>query len=855
MLKKIRKLSNKQRVFSGQKLKEIAFPLGGIGTGTISLGGRGEFKDWEIFNRPGKGVNLPYTFFSLWAKQQGGKAVARVLERQYLPPFNGESGLPVASAPGLPRFREVYFIGSYPFAKLIFLDNDVPVEVSLNAFNPFIPLDSDSSGLPVAILHYQLKNKTQKKVKATVVGSLFNPIGYDGDISISNNGCHPNLGKNINRLVTQEDACGILMSSSKYSQNHPLFGSMAIVSNWNGEITYVTRWRIGDWWDHIHRFWEDLSADGKLSNCNDQEPTDDGRSDIASLGLCGTLAPGELLNFTFIIAWHFPNRTNYWDKEDAVKGKILGNYYTTKFTDAWDAAIFTIKNLDRLEEGTKLFHKTLFSSTLPPYVLDAASSQLSTLRTQTCIRLPDGSFHGFEGCLDKRGCCPMNCTHVWNYEQALAFLFPELERSMRRTDFLINVRADGKMDFRTKLPLGITRFEFDPAADGQMGTIMRLYRDWKFSGDYEFLKELWPKAVLALEYAWKRWDKDCDGVMEDWQHNTYDIEFLGPNTMIGTLYLGALRAAEKMARALGDNTKADQYHKLFEKGCKKYDRLTWNGEYYIQKYDPVKAPKYQYGTGCLSDQLLGEWLGRVLGIGPFLPLAHIKKALGSIFHYNWRNSFSSHANPQRAFVSGEEKGLLLCSWPKGRRPALPFVYSDEVWTGVEYQVASHLIYEGMVDEGLVIVKGVRKRYDGERRNPWDECECGHHYVRAMSSWALILALSGYDYSAIEKSIVFAPKMNQKNFSVFWSAGSGWGSYQQRRKKNIQTMTLRVLWGKVQIERFGFQFANRQCRKISTTVDSKKVYAKLEQDKIFWAAFGEPIELKAGQTLTIKASCS
>src|SRR5205807_3167307 len=358
-------------------------------------------------------------------------------------------------------------------------------------------------------------------------------------------------------------------------------------------------------------------------------------------------------------------------------------------------------------------------------------------------------------------------------EMALAHLFPELERTMRETDFGHNTLDDGRMPFRTLLPLqeGVFWGGWGTAlvaADGQMGCVMKLYREWKLSGDGEFLRRLWPDAKRALAFAWEKrppgddpadrgWDEDMDGVMEGKQHNTYDIEFYGPNTMMGTLYLGALAAAERMARAVGDARAADMYREIFDSGRAKLDRELWGQGFYVQRVPDPKSIhveeiehreswyasavgeggiKYQYGDGCLSDQLLGQWFAEVVGLGHLLPAEHVRETLRSIYRHNFKHNFFDHPNTQRIYALNDEKGLLLCSWPNGNRPALPFVYSDEVWTGIEYQVAAHLIYEGMVSEGLAIAKAVRDRYDGQRRNPWNEVECGNHYARALSSWSL-----------------------------------------------------------------------------------------------------------------------
>ena len=289
------------------------------------------------------------------------------------------------------------------------------------------------------------------------------------------------------------------------------------------------------------------------------KPSADGKIGLLHAGAECAAGPGRVDNLTFVLAWYFPVRENYWhDDDEQMKGKKLTNYYGTRFKSAWEVASHTAGRLPELESKTRSFTETLFSSSLPAYVLEAVSSQASIMRTNTCMLLEGKQFFGFEGCADSEHNGWMTCSHVWNYEQAVAFLFPELERSMRDTEFLHEMRSDDSMAFRTMVPLDIKQWDFRPAADGQMGCIMKLYREWQLSGDDAFLKKMWPDAKRALEFAWKFWDADKDGVMEGEQHNTYDIEFFGPNTMMTTLYLGALKAGELMASAVGDTRRSVQ---------------------------------------------------------------------------------------------------------------------------------------------------------------------------------------------------------------------------------------------------------------------------------------------------------
>ena len=811
------------RAFAEGTCGEVAFPLGGIGTGTVSLGGRGELRDWEIFNRPAKRRILPFSFVALWAKPAGDAQEMRILEGPPQPPFRGWNGFDRESAQGLPHFQKARFTGAYPMARVDFEDRALPVAVSLQAFNPFIPLNVDDSSLPVAILTYEVKNHSPKPVDISLAFSVLNPVGYDGKAYLEGSD-HPGFGQNL-ATVRQEQAgnvriAGLELTSEKYLPGDPRYGSMALLSTARS-YTARTRWESGAWWDFYQKWVDEFSADGQLHDSRPPQPSADGKSDYATLAPHARLSPGESTKVTFVLAWYFPVRENYWhEKDEQLKGRRLKNYYGTRFASAWEVARHTAERLPELESKTRSFGETFRSSTLPPYVLDAVSSQASILRSNTCMLLEGKQFFGFEGCGDDQHNGWMNCSHVWNYEQALAFLYPELERSMRSTDFLHEMRSDDSMAFRAMVPLGVKQWDFRPAADGQMGCIMKLYREWQISGDDGFLKQMWPAAKRALEFAWKHWDADKDGVMEGEQHNTYDIEFFGANPMMTTLYLGALKAGEIMALAVGDTSAAESYREVREKGVKNIEAL-WNGEFYIQKVTPVAEIlpmepydnkdwkervvrdgqlKYQFGEGCLSDQMLGQWFADVVGLDIGLKAERVRKTLQSIYRNNFRHDFWTHGNTQRIYAINDEKGLLLCSWPNGGRPALPFVYSDEVWTGIEYQVAAHLIYRGLSEEGLAMVKAVSERYDGVRRNPWNQIEWGNHYSRAMASYSVLLALSGFRYSAVEKKVTFQPRWNGEHFQCFFAAGSAWGLYRQKRQARALSARLECRHGELVLRR-------------------------------------------------------
>ena len=791
-------------------LARIALPLGGIGTGTVSLGGRGDLRDWEVMNRPAKGF-VPGSrfggrpFFALYAKPVGGEAVARALEGPVeLDEYEGASGS-VASNHGLPRFSRCSFAVAYPFGQVMLADSDVPVEVRLEAFNPLIPGDADVSGIPIVVLRYVLKNRTDKPVVASVCGSMPNFIGMDG----TEGECR----KNRNRFREGKGFRGILMDSQGVDRRAPQWGTMGLATTARGGVSYRTAWLKAGWGTSTLDFWDDFSGDGRL----EQRRLEGEEMPMASLAVQARLAPGATKEVTFLLSWHFPNRVTWTPGGECCEEDVIGNYYTTQYRDAWDVLGKSVPQLGRLEKKSVQFVDAFCGSDLPEVVKEAALFNLSTLRSQTCFRTPDGRFYGWEGCQDQVGCCHGSCTHVWNYEQATAFLFGDLARSMREVEFLEATREDGMMSFRVNLPIGKAQEFGKAAADGQMGCIMKVYRDWQLSGDDGMLEELLPKVKKAVEFCWIKggWDADRDGVMEGCQHNTMDVEYFGPNPQMGIWYLGALRAAEEMCRHAGDEDFADSCRELFERGRRWIDANLFNGEYYEHEVRPPKRaadvadclkvgmgaakltnPDYQLGPGCLVDQLIGQLLAHVCGLGYLVEPANVRRTLRSILKYNLRKNLRGHFNCMRSYALGNEAALLMASYPQ-ERPENPFPYFTEVMTGFEYTAAIGMLYEGQIDSGLRCMQNVRDRYDGRRRSPFDEAECGHHYARAMITWAAHLALTGFHYSGVEKRMTFAAREG----CFFWSNGYAWGTCKIGKEKEGMRVELSVLFGELVLSEF------------------------------------------------------
>jgi uncharacterized protein (DUF608 family) len=774
------------KTYRGRQLDRLAMPIGGIGTGTVSLGGRGDLRDWEIVNRPAKGFSPRQAFFAIRAAGDGTAPVARCLEGPLTSGYEGWSGAPVPHA-GLPRFTGASFHAAYPLAQVALSEEGLPFDVRIEAWNPLIPTDADRSGLPAAMMRFVVRNTTDASLEVSVAGVLENFVGRDGTKGES-------VG-NVNDLVEAGALSGVLLRSDGVSVEAEQWGSMALATSVVDGSTISRRrdWTHTSWSGPLLDFWDDFLEDGDLG---DREPSGE-ITPIASVCHRRTIAPGEEAVFAFQVTWHFPNRQN-WERgltsADAVPQQTVGNWYTTQYEDAWDAATTIPAQADDLEEATVDFVSAFCATPLPEVVREAALFNLSTLRSQTVFRTPDGKMFGWEGIQDHVGSCHGSCTHVWNYEQATAYLFGSLARSMREVEFLHATDETGLMSFRANLPLEYATTWNLAAADGQMGCIMKLYREWKLNGDDEWLRTIWPHARRALEFCWipGGWDADRDGVMEGCQHNTMDVEYYGPNPQMQYWYLGALRAGEELAKHLGEDDFAATLRDLFERGSEWTSANLFNGEYYEHEIRPpageiaaglrhhsmgasnLEDPELQLGAGCLVDQLVGQYMAEVTGLGRLGPEDETRTALASIKRHNFMTSMAGHFNHMRSYALGpDEAATLMCSYPRGERPVRPFPYFTEVMTGFEYTLAVHMLYEGMVEDGLELIQAIRDRYDGERRSPFNEAECGHHYARAMASWAAVLALTGFDYQASTGAMAIG--LVDGNSPTFWSTGDAWGT--------------------------------------------------------------------------------
>lgn len=809
--------------YTGEYTSRIAFPIGGLGTGMFCVEGSGAISNMNIRHKT-EMLNEPTMFAGLYLKGVDNGSI--VVEGQV--PDWKKFGQPQSTKGyggtwGLPRFKDYDFEVKFPFAKLRMSDDELKMDVTMKVWNPFIPTDENNSGLPVAGFEYTFKNKYAKEVEAIF---SYNSKNF---VDIRNGGASIRPIEN-----------GFIISQ-KGTETQPFHQADFAIFTDEPETKVNYCWFRGWSFDSFTMCWNEMSS-GVIK----ENPANMADAPGASLYVPFRLQPGESKTIRLYMAWYVPfslvreglepiddvdvpivpvvnergEPAGYIDTSIQLSDKYRP-WYSSRFANIEEVADYWMKNYNTLKEKTELFTDAFYATTLPAEVVEAVAANLTILKSPTIFRQYDGRMWNWEGCGNEYGSCYGSCTHVWNYAQAIPHLFPKMERTLRETEFFVSQAKNGHQAFRSALPIRPIRHNFHAAADGQLGGIMKVYRDWHIYGNDEWLKLIYSYVQNSLDYCINTWDPKRKGVIEEPHHNTYDIEFWGPSGMINSYYTGALQAFV----AMGEHLEKDmtEYRELLDKSIDYMENQLYDGEYFIQNIrwkelqasDPTKVqsvnsnyskegldllekegPKYQYGKGCLSDGVVGAWLSLVCGLDEAIDRKKILSHLLSVHKYNLKRNLRKHVNPQRStFALGDEGGLLLCSWPKGGKLQLPFVYSNEVWTGIEYQVASHLMFEGEVEKGLDIVRTCRDRYDGRVRNPFNEYECGAWYARAMSSYAMLQALTGIQYDAVDSTLYIDSRIGD-DFTSFLSTETGFGNVGLKDGKPF----IEVKYGKIDVKK-------------------------------------------------------
>ena len=773
-------------VYRGKELEKIGMPIGGLCAGQLYLGGDGKLWHWDIFNQPRRTDGSTY---------QNPLVPASPIEQGFALEVTVEGKkqvLPLTQA----GFADISFCGEYPLANVEYRDTKLPVTVSLEAFSPFVPLNTDDSSLPATVLRYTVKNTGSARVKVRLAGWLENAVCHfstPGDAAKRRNRVQREKGVLLIQSDVENGPAEVTLKPELMSEadlKQPLdMGTMALA---------LLEPQSSD------RAAAAVGAGSFPDAAFAAEPADQaaqpaGHKLVGAIVRAMSLEAGQEATATFLVTWHFPYLDmQKWKIERMDTLKDNGRYYATKFPSAAAVAGHVAFNFAALHAQTRLWHDTWYDSTLPYWFLDRTMLTTACLATATAHRFATGRFWGWEGV----GCCEGTCTHVWHYAHAMARLFPDLERDLRkRTDF----------DTAMEKPSGAIRHRgegFGLAVDGQAGCILRAYREHQMTPDGVWLKDLWPNIKLAMQCLIKM-DRG-DGLLDGHQHNTLDAGWYGQIAWLSGLYLASLRAAAEMAADMGDDAFGTECRKIADTGRESIKRL-FDQEYFINLLDPKYPDAVNSGTGCEIDQVFGQSWAYQVGLERVIPQKETRLALQALWRYNFTPDCGAYREIYKGgrwFALAGEAGMLMCTFPrkdwsfeksggKGNTDGVRNLL-NEVMNGFEYQVAGHMIWEGMVQQGLAVTRAVHDRHHPSKRNPWNEVECGDHYSRSMASYGVFIAACGFEYHGPKQHIGFAPKLTPENFKCAFISAEGWGSFSQKIAGGRQTASLALKWGSLRL---------------------------------------------------------
>lgn len=827
------------------ELRYIGMPAGGLHCGTVYLGGDGRLWLWEIYNDDREGID-PKTV--LW--NDGNKEIKlrcrdganyvepaiaankRVLEQGFAIKIN-DGDKTIIKELKEEDWDEIFFEATYPVATIKYIDKNLPVEIIVKAGALFIPLDADDSALPATIFSITVKNVTSKKINVSVAGWFEN--GANKITAKDEN------GSKQNEAIVKENYCAVFSSFKTNNvqtnvQRDAGTTCIAFIGT-NAQInTNAQPWAF-----------DDNFFNTKNENISENIPSE---KLAGSIAVAKNIEAGETTQFNYVLCWHFNHPLQKLDKLKEIKDNE-GYYYGKRFSNAVAVANYIANNFEILHQQTLLWQQTYYDSTLPHWFLERAFLNIGTIATANTYRFADNRFWGWEGV----NACEGTCTHVWQYAQTLARIFPSLERDTRqRTDLGIALQDDGGIIFRAE-------YETRPAIDGQAGTILRIYREHQMSADDTFLKTNWNKIKRATRFMLAQ-DKNSDGMTDTPMENTLDAVWEGEIAWIVGLCIAAAKAAQMMAEEMKDDAFANTCKDYVEKGCTNMADKLFSGEYFIHRPDAVQGRKKlgSYNT-CHIDQVYGQSWAWQVGLGTLWDKEKTLSALRSLWKYNFAPDVGPYIKTHtggRPYALEGEAGLVMNTNPHneqkpyGEDVTWQVGYFNECMSGFEHQVASHLMAEGMTDEALVITRAIHDRYYAAKRNPFNEIECSDHYARAMASYGTFITACGFEYHGPKGYIRFSPKWNKENFKAPFTVAEGWGSYTQIKTDNKRQHVFEIKYGSLLLNNISIDKLNAQkIKTVSVMQGVQKISNSFREDEEnIYLAFDKPVRINKNEKLEI-----
>ncbi|MEN8662710.1 MAG: GH116 family glycosyl-hydrolase [Lentimonas sp.] len=802
-------------VVKAGKVDYIGMPINGVGTGQIYLSGDGQLCYWNLTaqkrkknNPKGPGFMQPDV-----AKGLAGQGFAlQVNGKTYL--LNSQG------------FDEVTFTNQYPMALVDYTDAACPVDVQLEAYTPFIPLNRDESSYPVTVMRYTVTNSSSTDQEVGIAGWINNPWAGKGAIT--------SAYRHLKAIATVEcsgagkDGNGIALG---------IFGSET------PDFVDVNKATL----DAEDVFIEDNRATK-------------GKSGSASIGRKFTLKAGESKTVSFSVSWRLPvvkYGTGFGKKTSP------GRYhYATQWPSAAEASAQVASRETALYGTTKQWVDTWYDSSLPYWFLERTFIPINCMQTQTVQRvIPQGTKEDIYNMEEGVRCCPGNCTHVWNYAQGLARIFPEIERECRdRIEYGLGyTQSNGEISFRYNVR---GKRDRNDALDGTCGTIIRVLRESQMTTDYRFLASIWDRVKRSIDGVIEHWDPDEDGILAGAQHNTLDEPWHGKVHWLINVYHAALKASATMARQMKQPSVAQRYERIIAKGAPLMVKQLWNEDFGYFVHIPPQDETQMHGStnGCHIDQVLGDsWLYEV-GLDPILPRDKTRKALQSLWKYNFTpdvGAFRKIMTNGRYYAAAGDAGLVMTSFPNGKVEPKSgdknyAGYLNECMTGFEWQVAAHMLREGMVEEPMAIGKAIYDRYSADKRNPYNEVECSDHYSRAMASYGAYLAACGYIYDGPQGKLAFGPRLMPEDFRAAFTTAEGWGSFSQKVSDGQQSEKIELHYGQLALKELAFvQVAGTRASGAVVTIDGNTVDSEFSlQAGRYTVRFSNDVSIQACQVLGV-----
>ena len=821
---------------SGSRVRS-GISMGGIGAGSIEMRKDGQFYNWSIFNNyplgtgpqfklqtlPYKNSENSYLFFLVRYQVEGDSPKLKLLQLNNSIQEGAMEGL-VYYYPWMKGVDKITYNACFPFVNMVFSDKEMPFTISLEAFSPFIPHDVKNSSLPGVFFNFKINSLTEKKVDVMLLGTLRNLVSYD------------KIEKAFeSELISKSNYKFFIHKTTNTDTQSPTFGEMGLGAVGGDDISYY----LG--WEHKHPYYEKLLVSKKLENIDDTHNRnikseegkiigrlvgeDNDQRCFSSIAVSKELKSHSEFSTIFFFNWYFPNAygaVNVSDKKtvndrlhspytiNLKPTKIIGHYYQNYFEKVYGVADYFVNQAAQLSQQTHQFTDDFYSSDLPSFVLNQVNSQLNTL-VSSSVLTHNGSFAIREGLTPELSWGPNATLDVSLYgSPMLISLFPTLQQAMMKAHARLQTK-DGEVNHG----LG---YDLDYNQNGTWGVydridlvpnyIQMVLRDYFWTNDKEYLKEMWPGIKRGIEYVIAKKDlngdqmPDMNGIMCSYDN----FPMYGLSSYIQSQWITALKMASLAASDMKDTKSAEKYQKLAQKGTLLMEEKLWNGSYYDLSNDYTGSKGID--NGCLTDQLIGQWVADCSGLGVILNPERVKKALKTILN--------------KSFI--DQSFLRNCTWPQ--YPDLYPIHTSNLWvdqantawSGVELAFASLLIYQGLVDEGLGVIKAVDDRYR-EAGLYFDHQEFGGHYYRPLSAWAILNSMLGF---SINRGVLnFDPKLKEEQFSLFFTTPSATAIFSKTSKDmNITVRTGELNFSGININNIKFMFKPKLFINGTVIIDAK-----------------------------------